>query len=391
MEDKMNKSVCIVGMGVCESDEPMNELAHKEMLFYATRQALDDAGIERKDIDSGFTASMDFLEGRSLSNQFTVDSIGGVMKACDQRVSEEGIYALFSGCMEVMADPSKIVVVAMVQKPSDRDAEDLGFQKIIADTMEPVFSRPVCKSVPHMGSLEAVLAAMEVRSYMALTGLDIEEIGKVVAKNLRNAGKPAKLKDILQSEQMAGPVLKSMRAPAKDAACTFLLASEEKAKRMKSEPVFVRGMGWCSGNSHFSTRSHGRAHETKYAARQAYKMAGILRPEQDMDLAEVNDWYAHRELMHCEALGLCGSKDIRSCINEGVFEKEGQMPVNPSGGLLGSGNPIGGAGLLSVARIVKQLRGEAGFQQVPGARFGLAHGWSGLPIAAAGVALLSSC
>ena len=142
----MNKDVCIVGMGVYESEKPITELAHKEMLFYATRRALDDAGIERKDIDSGFTASMDFLEGRSLSNQFMVDSIGGVMKACDQRVSEEGIYALFAGCMEVMADPSKIVVVAMVQKPSDRDPEDVGYQKIIADTMEPVFSRPVCKS-----------------------------------------------------------------------------------------------------------------------------------------------------------------------------------------------------------------------------------------------------
>ena len=64
--------------------------------------------------------------------------------------------------------------------------------------------------------------------------------------------------------------------------------------------------------------------------------------------------------------------------------------MNRSGGLLGGGNPIGGAGLLSVARVLQQLRGEAGPQQIPGARIGLAHGWSGLPVAAAGVAVLSN-
>ena len=387
----MDYQVCIVGMGLYESDEPVTELAHKEMLFYATRQAMDDAGLQRKDIDTGFTASHDFLEGRSLSNQFTVDSIGGVMKSCDQRVSEEGIYALFAGCMEVMADPSKIVVVAMVQKPSERDPEDIGYQKIIADTMEPVFSRPVCKSVPHIGSLEPVLAAMDARSYLALSGLKEEALAQVVVKNRSNAGKPAKPDDILKSKRLSGPIRTAMRAPAKDAACTLFLASEKKAKRLKAQPIFVRGIGWCSGNSHFSTRVHGTADETKYAARQAYKMAGILRPERDLDLAEVNDWYAHRELMHCQALGLCGSKDIGACVDEGVFTKAGHMPVNRSGGLLGGGNPIGGAGLMSVARVVRQLRGQAGEQQVPGARFGLAHGWSGLPVAAAGVAVLSNC
>jgi hypothetical protein len=94
MEEKMNKSVCIVGMGTYESDEPIRELSHREMLFYATRKAMDEAGIQRSDIDVGYTASYDFFEGRSLSNQFTVDSIGGVMKACDERVGDEGVSRL---------------------------------------------------------------------------------------------------------------------------------------------------------------------------------------------------------------------------------------------------------------------------------------------------------
>jgi len=272
-------------MGIYESEAPEKELSHREMLFYATRKAMDEAGIKRKDIDVGYTASYDFFEGRSLSNQFTVDSIGGVMKACDERVSEEGIFALFSGCMEVMADPSKIVVVAMVQKPSDRDKADVGFQRIISDTMEPVFSRPVVKSIPDETRLEGILISMELRSFMERTGLKEREIAKVVVKNMKNAGKSTSVKDVLKSPQLSGPLRKAMCAPPKDAACTFFLASEEKAKRMKREPIFIKGIGWASGKSHFATRTQGTAEETKWAARRAYKMANIHRPEEDVDFA----------------------------------------------------------------------------------------------------------
>ena len=114
----MSNRVCIVGIGVVESAEPMIDLSHKELLFYATRKALDDAGLERKDISGAITTSYDFLEGRSLSNQYTLDSIGGVMKPCDLRLGEDGIYSLFGGYMEVMADPSQVVVVASVQRYS---------------------------------------------------------------------------------------------------------------------------------------------------------------------------------------------------------------------------------------------------------------------------------
>jgi acetyl-CoA acetyltransferase len=166
----MDNRVCVVGIGVVEAKDPMVDLSHKEMLFYATSQALDDAGLERKDIGSAITTSFDFLEGRSLSNQYTLDSIGGVMKPCDLRLGEDGIYSLFAGYMEVMSDPSQVVVVASVQKASERDPDGLGYQKLIADSMEPVFSRPVCKSVPNLLGLEPVLAAMEARVFMDRTG-----------------------------------------------------------------------------------------------------------------------------------------------------------------------------------------------------------------------------
>ena len=390
MEDR----VCIIGIGLVESDQSIFELSHKELLFYSTRKALDDAGLERKDIGGAITSSYDFLEGRSLSNQFTLDSIGGVMKPCDLRLGEDGIYSLFAGYMEVMADPSKFVVVASVQKASERDSEGLGYQKLIAASMEPVFSRPVCNSIPNLLGLEPVLAAMEARAFMERSGLKEEQLARVAVKNLNNAN-PGKekstinLKAVLESELLSWPIRQLTRAKDSDAACTLILASEKKIRSMAKPPVFIRGIGWCSDQSHLAFRQQGLARETKWAAHQAYKMAGIQRPDKEINLAEVSDWYAHRELMHCEALGFCNLGDIGSCIADGVFEKEGPLPVNVSGGLLGRGNAIGTSGLTRAAQVALQIRDQANGYQVPGVEVGLAHSWSGIPTATAGVAVLS--
>ena len=84
--------VVIAGVGVARrGDEP---LSHAELLFRATRAAFDDAGIERDDVTSAVTTSYDYVEGRVLSNQFTLDSIGGVMKSCDLRLGESGVHGL---------------------------------------------------------------------------------------------------------------------------------------------------------------------------------------------------------------------------------------------------------------------------------------------------------
>jgi acetyl-CoA C-acetyltransferase len=317
------------------------------------------------------------------------------MKPCDLRLGEDAIYALFAGYMEVLTDPSKIVVVASVLKTSELDSEGLGYQEIIADSMDPIYSRPVCKSVPYRLGLESVLAAMDARAFMERSGLTEEQFAQVAAKNLSNANQSGQkgspdVNTILKSDSLSWPIRQMTKAKEIDAACTLILASEDKAKRLASKHVYIRGVGWCSGMSHLAHREQGQANETKWAAQQAYRMAGICRPEKEIDVAEVSDWYAYRELMHCEALGFCALNEIRSSIAAGVFEKNGALPVNVSGGLLGRGNAIGTSGLISVAEIALQIRGEAKGIQVPGVKVGLAHSWGGIPTATAGVAILSS-
>ncbi len=390
----MENRVCIVGLGVVEQNGDTPDFCHKELLFHATRRALDDAGIEREHIGGAITASSDFPEGRSLSNQYTLDSIGGVMKPCDLRLAEDGMHALFAGYLEVMVDPRLFMVVAAVQKPSERAGERNGFHKILTACLDPVYNRPVCNSVRHVESLEAVLAAMDARAYMNRSGVTEEQLARVALKNINNAatasGKPAcTVEDVLASPERSWPMRDSTMAKERDAACTLILTSEKMAGKLKKEPVFVSGVGWSSEGSQLAARAHGVSRDTQRAAHQAYRMAGIRRPPEEVDLAEVSDWYAHRELIHAEALGLCAPGETASCIERGIFEHEGPVPVNLSGGLLGKGNSMITSGLLCVAEVARRIRGEADDAPRRKVQVGLAHSWGGFISPTAGVAVLS--
>lgn len=391
----MGKRVAIVGIGVTNCEE-RQDLSHKELLFQATRKALTDAGISRDEIGSAFTTSYDFLEGRSLSNQYTLDSIGGVMKPCDLRLGEDGIYGICAAYMEVMAKPNDIVVVGSVQKASERREEEDAFQKIVLATLDPVFNRPVCGTVPVRG-LEYALAAMEARFYMQRYGITEEQVAKVAAKNYKNAaknpralkGKKYSVKEILDSETLSWPIKHLEVARTTDAACAVIIASEEVAKRITDKPVWITGVGWCSGTSYIESRDFATNNYLRMAAQHAYSMAGIKHPAKEIDVAEIYDTYAYKELQYCEALGLCGEGKAGKLIDEGVTEFGGALPVNPSGGLLGEGNAVGTSGLIRAANAAYQVRGDAGDFQVPNVQIAVAQGWSGIPTYCGGVVVLS--
>jgi acetyl-CoA acetyltransferase len=110
---------------------------------------------------------------------------------------------------------------------------------------------------------------------------------------------------------------------------------------------------------------------TALAAQAAYSEAGI-GPD-DLDVVECQDTDAARELLSYEELGLCAKGEAARFLDMGVPDMTGRLPVNPSGGLLSKGEPLGASALGQVVELVRQLRGHAGPRQVDGARLGLAH------------------
>ncbi len=139
------------------------------------------------------------------------------------------------------------------------------------------------------------------------------------------------------------------------------------------------GAGWSSGAASLESRSWGEADGVALAARMAYRQAGIHDPAEEVDLAEVDDTYAYKELEHLEALGLATAEELAELLEDGELEADGELPVNVSGGSLGMGNLFEANGLARLQECVEQLRGEAGERQVDEVYTAVAQSWLGVP------------
>jgi acetyl-CoA C-acetyltransferase len=119
-------------------------------------------------------------------------------------------------------------------------------------------------------------------------------------------------------------------------------------------------------------------------------MARLGSPSRDIDLAEVDDTYSYRELMHLEALRLARPGDAGGMLEDGYWGRDGDLPVNASGGSLGQGYLFEANGLARTLECVLQLRGEAGERQLPDAGVAVAQSWRGIPTTSAAVAVYAS-
>jgi acetyl-CoA acetyltransferase len=114
---------------------------------------------------------------------------------------------------------------------------------------------------------------------------------------------------------------------------------------------------------------------TVRGAHEAYEQAGV--GAEDIDVAEVHDAFSIAELLYYEAFGFCGHGEAGKFIESGATSLGGRIVVNPSGGLLAKGHPVGATGAAQIVEIVRQLRGECGPRQVEKAKIGLAHATGG--------------
>jgi acetyl-CoA acetyltransferase len=176
-----------------------------------------------------------------------------------------------------------------------------------------------------------------------------------------------------------------MCSPIGDGAAALVLCSQAIADRTGADVVRVRATALASGSDDDQPPAVERA------AVQAYNL-GAIGPE-DVDVAEVHDAAAPAELQIYEELGLCRPGEGPAFLASGATALGGRVPVNPSGGLLSKGHPIGATGCAQLVELAEQLRGRAGARQVDGARVGLAEnagGFLGPDHAAAAVTILSA-
>src|SRR6266542_3200416 len=190
--------------------------------------------------------------------------------------------------------------------------------------------------------------------------------------------KGATLEQVLCSRMIASPLRLYMCSPITDGGAAVILASEERARDLTERPVWIRGTGQALDGFTLSSLPEDYAHwpAMKRAAEAAYRMAGI--GPRDVDLAEVHDCFAIAEVIAYEELGFCEKGEGGRFVEKGRSDYGGDVVVNPRGGLMGCGHPLGATGVAQAAEVFSQLRGQAGPRQVADARIGLTHNNSGM-------------
>lgn len=376
----MPRRVAIVGIGQTKHEESKGHYVYYESDFEASKRALEDACLNRGDLDTVIASGWDAIDGRTISDMHTCMAIGGYLKD-SSHAAEDGIMALVYAYLRIA---SGLFDVALVAGHGHREANVDAVTRIVFD---PLFTRPA-------GRNYLVTMAMQAGVYMHRHGVSAEQAAKVVVKNRGNGAhnpyahlaSPVTLEEVLGSGFVAYP-LKALDCPPESVgAVALILASEDMARRITDKPVWIRGIGWAIESYEMGDKDLAEIPSLAAAADRAYQMAGVKRPLDELDLAEIHEATSFHELMDYEALGFAKAGQAANLINEGATEMGGKLPVNPSGGSL-STNLFGASGLARAAEAALQLRGEAYGRQVAGAGLALAHGLS----APAGAAAPTNC
>jgi acetyl-CoA C-acetyltransferase len=382
----MAKRIAIVGAGTTGFRSVTPDVSYRELIFEAARKAYSDAGLEPTDIEGFITATEDFQEGYSIADEYCPDQLGAVLKPT-QTVPGDFIQAMATGYMMIMTGAFDIVAVEAHSKASNV----MNVDELTGFAMDPVYNRPLRES-PH------TIAGLEMMRYMFETLTTFEQCARVVSKNMANAlynpyaafGADINESDVLNSEPVSMPLRRLDIASHADGAVVIVLAEGSTARTLTDVPIWIEGLGWCSGTPTLEMRDWGEALYAGYASEMAYRMSGISNPSSQIDFAEVSDAYSYKELQHIEALKLCKRGEAGEITEAGETSPNGSLPVNISGGELGVGHLFEASGGQKIHELVEQLRGQAGTRQVPDAKIGLAQTWRGIPTASGAVAILTN-
>jgi acetyl-CoA C-acetyltransferase len=383
----MNREVAIIGVGWSGYRSITPDLSYKELMFEAATKAYAESGIDpRNDVDGFVTTAEDMHEGTSIFDEYVPDQLGAMQRPM-HTITGDGLHGLAAAYMQIATGLMDIVVLEAHSKASNI----LTLSHITAFAMDPVFNRPL-NAHPYF------IGGMEMTRFLAESGATLEECAYVAAKNKRNAmlnptaAFPANIDtaEVLLSEAVAEPLTRLQIASHADGCIVMVVADGQTARLLADKPIWIRGLGWCNDTHTLESRPWGRATYAELSAKMAYRTAGIRSPRTEIDLAEIDDTFAYKELQHLEALGLCNAGHAGQWTVAGGTELSGEFPVNPSGGCLGCGHLLDASGLARALEVVLQLRGEAGQRQIKDVETGMAFAWRGVPTMSGAAAILSN-
>merc|ERR1712168_849230 len=374
----------VVGVGMTKFEKPgrRENFDYPDMAKEAVDKAMADSGLKYSDVEQ---ACVGYVYGDSTCGQRALYPLGmtGIPVYNVNNNCATGSSALFLANQLVAGGVSHCVLA-------------LGFEKMQKGSLSATFSdreNPVQRHVEAMmkvRDLEAAPIAPQMfgnagREHMEKYGTTPEHFAKIAWKNHKHSvNNPySQFQDEYSLEQISGapmvhtPLTKLQCCPTSDGGAAALVVSEDfvKEKGLESRAVEIVGMEMATD---VPTALEGKSciqavgfDMTKLAAEKLYKKAGVST--KDVQVVELHDCFSANELVTYEALGLCDVGKAGEFIDAGDNTYGGKYVVNPSGGLISKGHPLGATGLAQCYELSSQVRGEAANRQVAGAKMALQH------------------
>lgn len=374
----------------------------KDLTAEAVNVALNDAGAEVGNIEAAWFSNtrQGLLEGQNaIRGQCALRPLGfasipitNVENAC-----ASGSTALLQAVAHLRAGMCDIALVAGAEKmffPDKRDAmfrafmggTDIHrleeFQALVEGQAEHLIPEALRNIDTGQRSFFMDSYAAQARLHMDTFGTTQRQFAAVAAKNhwhstmnpMAQYQTDMSIEEVLEGRLISWPFTLPMCAPISDGAAAAVVCSERGLSRLQEKrSVLIRGISLASGSPREATDFAN--HIGRMAALKAYEEAEL--DPADIDVAEVHDATAYSEIQQVENLGLCPIGEGGAFSEAGHTQLGGKVPVNPSGGLVSKGHPVGATGIMQLHELVTQLRGEAGKRQVENARIAVAENGGG--------------
>ncbi len=362
------RKVSIVGAGMIRFGK-FPDRSVEEMGAKASLNALRHAGMKHKEIEAAFAGN---VGSPPTVGQRVLEELGltGVTTLNLENACGSGASAFREAYVSVAAGVYDRVLVIGVENMTKKikgliPVEDGASIMFDMGMVAPAFF--------------ALLANRHVEDY----GTTPEQFAQISVKNHEHGAlnpyaqyqKELTLDAILNSQMICDPITLLQCTPIADGAAALVLTSEEVARQYTDKPVQVEASVFTTCRNKTGTGT-ATLETCVRASKEAYEVAGV-GPE-DLDVIELHDCFTAHELIAVEDLGLCPKGEGGRMVDEGATALGGKIPINPSGGLLSKGHPIGATGVAQIVELVWQLRGECDKRQVEGARVALAHNGGGI-------------
>jgi len=365
------RRVYVIGVGMtkferCERD--VRELTHE-----AGTQALKDAGVEFEQIEQAFCG---YVNGMSALGQQCVYNIGmtGIPVYNVNNNCSTGSTALLLGYNAIRFGQNECVLALGFEKMQKGPLENQlqGLQEVARETTEK-------KQAP----IAARMFGNGGRDHIEKYGTKPETFAKIAVKNHRHSVNNPRaqyreafsLDEVLASRMVYEPLTLLQCCPTSDGAAAAILVSEDFLKA-HPHPAAVEILGIAMATDRFEDFARGNIGMigmgmTERASKSVYEQAGL--GPRDVQVIELHDCFSSNELITYEGLGLCKEGEGEKLVEEDACTYGGRWVVNPSGGLLSKGHPLGATGIGQCAELTWQLRGQADKRQVEGAKVALQH------------------